>query len=203
MLTVIALVCSALFLTSSALAVDVPDGTIDPTTIEKYAIPLVIPPVMNTNGAPDSYNIAVRQFRQQILPGGIWAALNPAISVTFPATTVWSYGPEADTPPAVAPDPGSQFNYPAYTIETLSDVPVSVRWINDLVDNSGNYLPHLLTGAVDQTVHWANPPKDCREGDPRTDCSGKSQAPYAGPVPIVTHLHGAHVDPHSDGYPEA
>ncbi|MHC4774551.1 MAG: cupredoxin domain-containing protein, partial [Planctomycetota bacterium] len=26
---------------------------------------------------------------------------------------------------------------------------------------------------------------------------------YEGPVPIVTHVHGAHVDPHSDGYPEA
>lgn len=32
---------------------------------------------------------------------------------------------------------------------------------------------------------------------------GKSQDPYTGPVPIVTHVHGAHVDPHSDGYPEA
>jgi len=27
--------------------------------------------------------------------------------------------------------------------------------------------------------------------------------PYTGPVPIVTHVHGAHVNPDSDGYPEA
>ncbi|MFC1844213.1 multicopper oxidase family protein [Thermodesulfobacteriota bacterium] len=44
---------------------------------------------------------------------------------------------------------------------------------------------------------------ECRDGDSRTDCSGVSDEPYDGPVPIVTHVHGAHVDPHSDGYPEA
>ncbi len=32
---------------------------------------------------------------------------------------------------------------------------------------------------------------------------GISPEPYTGPVPIVTHVHGAHVDPASDGYPEA
>ena len=31
-----------------------------------------------------------------------------------------------------------------------------VKWVNDLVDEHGNYLPHLLP--VDQTLHWANPP---------------------------------------------
>ena len=34
--------------------------------------------------------------------------------------------------------------------------PVRVKWINDLVDANGNYLPHLLP--VDPTLHWANPP---------------------------------------------
>ena len=32
---------------------------------------------------------------------------------------------------------------------------------------------------------------------------GQSQQPYTGPVPLVTHVHGAHVEGHSDGYPEA
>ena len=31
-----------------------------------------------------------------------------------------------------------------------------VKWINELVDANGNYLPHLLP--VDPTLHWANPP---------------------------------------------
>jgi FtsP/CotA-like multicopper oxidase with cupredoxin domain len=114
----------------------------------------------------------------------------------------------------VAPDPNSQFNYPAYTVETLSGTPVDVRWLNQLVANPDgcnfaspvgdpdcNFRPHLLP--IDQTLHWANPPKECREGAPRTDCAGDDPDPYAGPVPIVVHVHGAHVDAHSDGYPEA
>jgi FtsP/CotA-like multicopper oxidase with cupredoxin domain len=173
---------------------------VDPLSIPKYVTPLVIPPVMNNDGESDSYDIAVRQFRQQILPGGIWNTINGRNDM-FPATTVWSYGPAEDAVPPVAPDPGSQFNYPAYTLETTSDVPVSVRWINDLVDEDGNCLEHLLP--IDQTLHWANPPMDCRMGPARTDCSGDDPEPYTGPVPIVTHVHGAHVDGHSDGYPEA
>ena len=66
------------------------DPTLDPTTIPKYVIPLVIPPVMNNDGAANSYDIAVRQFRQQILPGGIWATLPgcDGQNCDFPATTV-------------------------------------------------------------------------------------------------------------------
>jgi hypothetical protein len=183
---------------------------LDPLSIPKYVIPLVIPPVMNNDGAADSYDIAVRQFDQQILPGGVWAVLSPDCAAdpgcNMPATTVWSYGPAADPTPAVAPDPASQFNYPAYTIETSSNVPVNVQWINDLVDGAGNYLPHLLGPVVDQTLHWANPGlAPCAHGGPgkTKDCTTLDPTPYTGPVPIVTHVHGAHVDPHSDGYPEA
>jgi FtsP/CotA-like multicopper oxidase with cupredoxin domain len=41
--------------------------------------------------------------------------------------------------------------------------------------------------------------------DCRPDASnGKIlKKPYKGPVPIITHVHGAHVGPESDGYPEA
>lgn len=191
----------------------VPAGTIDPATIPKFVIPLVIPPVMNDSGMANEYRIAVRQFSQQILPGGIWNTVNGRDD-PFPATTVWSYGPESDPTPAVAPDPGSQFNYPAYTVETYVNTPVSVQWRNELVQNPDDcdftspvgdpdcaFRPHLLP--VDQTLHWANPPMDCRMGPARTDCAGDDPTPYAGPVPIVTHVHGAHVDGHSDGYPEA
>lgn len=184
---------------SFAWSEEVPGGTLNPNTIPKYVTPLVIPPVMPTN-VPNSYNIAVREFKQQILPGGIWNSINNR-NDKFNATRIWSYGPADDPLPKVAPDPNSGFNYPAYTIETISNVPVDVRWINGLVDEKGKYLNHLLP--VDQTVHWANPPMDCRDGTVRTDCSGTSDDLYEGPVPIVTHLHGAHVDPHSDGYPEA
>jgi FtsP/CotA-like multicopper oxidase with cupredoxin domain len=200
-------------LAPAAFAQPLPGGSLDPLTIPKYVTPLVIPPVMKNDGTAHSYDIAVRQFGQQILPGGIWNTLNGR-SDAFPATPVWSYGPAQDPTPAVAPDPTSQFNYPAYTVETLSGTPVDVRWLNQLVadpdecdfedplgDPDCNFRPHLLP--IDQTLHWANPPQDCREGPARTDCAGDDPLFYQGPVPIVVHVHGSHVDPHSDGYPEA
>ncbi len=169
----------------SVSAQALPGGSLHPTTIPKYMTPLVIPPEMPASTNPSGftgkyYEIAVRQFQQNILPAG------------FPKTTVWSYGS--------VNHPGT-FNYPAFTIEAAVDQPLRVKWINDLVDKNGKFLPHLLP--VDQTVHWANPPQDCIEGNPRTDCSGKSKLPYTGPIPIIVHVHGAHVNPDSDGYPEA
>jgi FtsP/CotA-like multicopper oxidase with cupredoxin domain len=195
---------------------------LDPLTIPKYVTPLVIPPVMNSNvGTPDDYSIAVRQFKQQILPGGIWNTINGR-SDAFPATTIWSYGPESDPIPdstalgggaGIAPAPNSQFNYPAYTIETKNDgrlpdgtyannTATHIRWINDLKDPvTGDFLPHLVP--VDETLHWAAPNADCIAGAPRTDCMGQNPDPYRGPVPIITHVHGGHTEPQSDGYPEA
>jgi len=164
-------------------AAPVPGGTLNPTTIPKYKQALPIPQVMPKTGTVgstiDYYEIAARQFQQQILPSG------------FPQTTVWGYGSLKD----------NVFTYPARTIEAATNRPVRVKWVNGLKDATGKFLPHLLP--IDQTLHWANPPHDCIDGMPRTDCRGQSQEPYTGPVPIITHLHGAHVQPDSDGYPEA
>jgi FtsP/CotA-like multicopper oxidase with cupredoxin domain len=125
----------------------------------------------------------MQQFQQMILPAG------------FPASTVWSYG---------AVGHPETLNYPAFTIEARVDHPLRVKWINGLVDAGGNYLPHLF--AIDQTLHWANPNKSPSPGSMlpgTTDSHGSDPAPYTGPVPMVTHVHGAHVTPESDGYPEA
>ena len=156
-------------------------GVLDAASIPKYVTPLVIPPAMppTSRGMVDYYEIAVRQFRQQILPEGL------------PATTVWSYGS--------VNHPGT-FNYPAFTIEARYRRPVRVRWINGLVDAEGNYLPHLLP--VDPTLHWANPPggEDGRDSRPVFE---STPPPYGGPVPVVTHLHGGHSQDYSDGFAEA
>jgi FtsP/CotA-like multicopper oxidase with cupredoxin domain len=167
-----------------AVAAQIPGGSLDPTSVPKYVTPLVIPPAMprtakltRAGAAPvDYYEIAVRQFNQQILPAGM------------PQTTVWSYGSSSHP---------NTFNYPAFTIEANWATPVRVKWINQLVGATGNFLPHLLP--VDQTLHWANPPA----GPAATDSHGTDQSPYRGPVPIVTHLHGGHSNEESDGYPEA
>jgi bilirubin oxidase len=170
-----------------ALAEPLPGGTLDPTSIAKYVTPLVIPPAMprtrvftGPGGRPTSYyEIAVRQFQQQILPPGM------------PATTVWSYGSLS------AP---ASFNYPAFTIEARYTAPVRVKWVNDLKDANGHFLPHLL--AVDPTLHWANPPGGL-EGRDMRPMFDQTPGAYTGPVPIVTHLHGGHSAEESDGFAEA
>jgi spore coat protein A len=157
-----------------------PGGTLPPADIPQYVRELVKPPAMPLSRTIRSrgrlvhgYDIAVRQFFQEILPPPL------------PRTKVWSYGS--------VQNPGT-FNYPAFTIEARHGTVARVEWRNELVDADGNFLPHLLP--VDQTLHWANPP-----GPP--DSRGTNPAPYMGPVPIVTHVHGAHTTQESDGYPEA
>ena len=174
-------------------AVPIPGASLDPRDIAKYATPLLIPPVMpragtipQRGGKPiDYYEISMRQLSQQILPPGL------------PPTTVWGYG-------AVTSERSRGLllhNAPSLTIEAQWNRPVRVKWINDLVDADGNYLPHLLP--VDPTLHWANPPGGTTGRDTRPEFAA-TPGPYTGPVPIVTHVHGAvGVGDESDGYAEA
>jgi spore coat protein A, manganese oxidase len=173
----------------------VPGGTLSPADVPKFQTALLIPPAMPRaatitlpGGKPaDYYEISVQQFSQQILPGPL------------PKTTVWGYG-------AVKSMSGRGLlihNAPSLTIEAEYNRPVRVKWINDLVDASGNFLRHLLP--VDPTLHWANPPGGVAGRDSRPDFTGQATpGPYPGPVPLVTHVHGAvGVADDSDGYAEA
>lgn len=69
--------------------------------------------------------------------------------------------------------------YPGPTIEARTGKPITVRWMNELIAD-GRPLPHILP--VDHSIHRAH---------------------VTTGIPIVTHLHGGHVEPESDGYPEA
>jgi FtsP/CotA-like multicopper oxidase with cupredoxin domain len=171
----------------------IPGGTLDPEDVAKYQTPLLIPPVMPRaatitmpGGKPaDYYEISMKQFPQQILPAGM------------PTTTVWGYGAVTS-----ASRRGLLLhNAPSLTIESRWNRPVRVKWINDLKDGNGNFLPHLLP--VDPTLHWANPPGGTEGRDMRPTFES-TPGRYTGPVPIVTHLHGAvSVGDESDGYAEA
>ncbi len=175
---------------ATALAA-IPGGTLDPALIPQFRTPLLIPPAMPRAGKIsaqcgddiDYYEIAVRQFQQQILPAGL------------PATTVWGYGPKtAHGGPQI-------FHAPSLTIEAKHGTPIRIKWINELVDGARGFLPHLLP--VDQTLHWANPPGGVAGRDMRPMFT-ETPGPYTGPVPLVTHVHGAvRVGDESDGYPEA
>ena len=185
----------------------IPGGTLDPNLVPKFQTPMLVPPVMPRAGKlvqrggknVDYYEISMKQIRQQILPAGL------------PQTTVWGYG-------AIASNSNRGLllhNAPSLTIEAKWSTPVRVKWINDLKDSNGDFLPHLLP--VDPTLHWANPSGGATDRDMRPDFTGKTYVPiesftdpntqytrYIGPVPVVTHVHGAvGVGDESDGYTEA
>ena len=172
---------------------DVPGGTLQPAAVPKFQTPLLAPPVMPRADTVvrkggkniDYYEISMRQFSQQILPAGL------------PPTTVWGYGPVAS-----ASRKGLLVhNAPSLTIEARWNRPARIKWINELVDSEGNHLPHLLP--VDPTLHWANTPGGVEGRDSRPTFE-TTPGPYGGPVPIVTHVHGAiGVGDDSDGYAEA
>jgi len=171
----------------------IPGGTLSAGSVPKYVTPLLIPPVMPRAASitlpgskpADYYEISVRQFAEQILPGG------------FPTTTVWGYGPVKS-----ASDRGLLIHHaPSLTIEADWKRPVRIKWINELVDANRDFLPHLLP--VDPTLHWANPPGGTAGRDTRPAFES-TPGRYTGPVPIVTHVHGAvGVGDESDGYAEA
>ena len=133
---------------------------LNPNTQQKFVnllpIPSVIQP-MTPNGT--YYEVSMTQFTQDLgLKDGFG---NPML------TTVWGYN-------------GS---YPGPTFEARRNIPITVKWKNELMDANGP-LPHLLP--VDTSIHWAMP----------------ENWPYSG-VPLVTHLHGGHVESASDGNPNA
>jgi FtsP/CotA-like multicopper oxidase with cupredoxin domain len=185
----------------------IPGGTLDPSAVPKFETALLIPPVMPKAGTIvqrggkkiDYYEISMKEISQQILP------------TALPPTTVWGYGAVSSVNAR-----GLLLHHaPSLTIEARWNTPVRVKWINDLKDANGNFRPHLLP--VDPTLHWANPPGGTTGRDMRPDFTGKTYVSlanftdpntqytqYTGPVPMVTHVHGAvGVGDESDGYAEA
>ncbi|QKK09932.1 MAG: multicopper oxidase domain-containing protein [Planctomycetota bacterium] len=117
--------------------------------VDALPIPPIAQPVIGNPGGEATYDIAVVQTTQQL-------------HRDLPPTTVWAY----------------EGTYPGPTILASKDLPVTVRWINDLRDENGQLrTDHFLD--VDLCPHGAG-------DEPR----------------IVTHLHGGHVPADVDGYPE-
>lgn len=151
---------SLLMIFSGTLAFAQMPALLDPLTQPKFINPLPIPGVLSpVSPGGTYYEVSMSQFEQQL---GIYDAQGNPLT-----TTVWGYN-------------GS---YPGPTIEAWRNVPVSVKWKNELTDN-GSMLPHLLE--IDTSIHWAMP----------------MNYPASG-VPVVTHLHGGHVESASDGNPDA
>ena len=176
---------------------------LDPNSIPKWANQLAqAPPIFVPNNITDNsgklirqeYTVSVGQFEQQLLPrvdlGG-----NPT---GFGATTVWGFEGEAKDA-VTGENLGLVHSTPGCTFEATKGIPVQVKWINDLVDASGNPLPNLF--AVDPTLTWANPNGIQAPNPSSAPPNGYPQA--QNPVPISIHLHGGEVPSTSDGNPEA
>ena len=187
---------------------------LDPTTVPTFVDPL--PRVCGLIQTPncimlattaianniDRYDVAARQFQQQILPA----------SAGFGKTTVWGFGPNTtgtavcgEGSPTVMTD---CFHSPAASIKANYHREVRVNWINDLLCHTwdtgctpGAFIQYPSTVAIDTGAHWANPPQVCDHGR-GTDCTGRG-GPYNGPVPLIVHVHGASSASESDGIPEA
>jgi spore coat protein A, manganese oxidase len=139
---------------------------LNPGTLTKYLDPLPTPAKLDGTVAQ---TISISEFTQQVLPSNFKAGPYGG------KTLVWGYNN----------------SYPGPTIEARRGVPLSVRFLNNLVS------PALLAKLpIDQTLMWADP----------LGCNGMSYCAtqrYTGPVPVVTHLHGGEVPSAFDGHPRA
>jgi spore coat protein A len=113
--------------------------------VDRLPLPSVLQPQYGVYPKAAYYEVGMTQFTQQL-----HRDLDP--------TPVWGY----------------HGTYPGPTIETQTNQPVVVKWINDLPTT------HLLP--IDTTIHGAQPPNPA--------------------VRAVVHLHGGNVPPESDGFPE-
>ena len=144
--------------------------TLDPVLVPKFTNDLPVIKDLGlridlTEGTPKNYSVKMEETTQDLL--GV---------VGLPPTKVWGYR-----------FPGLPATYPGATIVAMRDIPVDIKWKNNL---PGHFLP------VDVSLHMAHP-------------SNLKTIPairrwYAnGNVPTVAHLHGGHTESASDGLPEA
>ena len=133
-----------------------------------------LPTFFGSRVAATNITVSIEEFQQFVLPESVYSGLPAPFAQ---GTYLWGYKVD-NTPP----------RYPGLTIEAQRGTPTTVTYLNNL-PLQPQVQKHLT---VDQTLHWADPLKEMG-----------SFSPYAGPPPIVTHLHGGEVPSESDGNPES
>jgi spore coat protein A, manganese oxidase len=178
---------------------------LDPTAIPQWVnqlngpMPVYVPiNITDSRGnvVRQDYTVNVTQFTQQMLPTQD-ASGKPT---GFGATTVWGYG-GLSMNPATGQYLGYVRSTPGPSFEAIRNVPVQVKWVNDLVDGQGNPLSSLF--AVDPSIHWANPNGMAMVSAGTAPTYPPGYADAQSPVPIVTHLHGGEVPSADDGNPDS
>ena len=124
----------------------------------------------------DRLNISARQVKQKT---GL-IGYDQKGNLKRVKTKVWGYGVDDDF--------GA--SWPGRTIERhINDVPLTIKWQNELIKNNGKPRRHLLP--VDPSLHWAYSLHGYQQ------YSIKRHG-----VPLVPHVHGGANDSFSDGNPE-
>jgi spore coat protein A len=154
----------------------VPQTPLLGAAIPKYTDPLFT--FFGSRVSGTRLTASMEEFQQRVLPS----------SFTYPApftgTYVWGYRVfDGRTPTSP--------HYPAFTIEARRHLATRVFYVNNFPIPA--FLQRYLT--LDQTIHWANPLNLALDDPAR-------RLPYAGPYPLVTHLHGAEVPSDFDGVPD-
>jgi spore coat protein A, manganese oxidase len=156
----------------------------DPSLLTKYIDALPIPGVM-PQVHRNYYEVGAYPFKS-------------SVHSQIPATNVWGYRPNGFHPTRT---PQASYLGPSFVV--TQGTPITVKWLNNLVDASGKPIRHPLP--VDPSLHWAAPFGDNMLAGPfPVDANGNSTFDYTlKAVPIAPHVHGAEVEPSSDGGPNS
>ncbi len=122
----------------------------------------------------DEYEIFIQQILHET---GLKDANNKQLK-----TKIWGYGQRSHEDNTVI------VSWPGKTFEVKSHKKIKVKWSNNLINNKGIPLQHLLP--IDESVHWCYSLKD------------RIRTLKFDGIPLVPHLHGGHNSPQTDGNPE-
>lgn len=198
---------------------------LDGASIPKFVEPL---PTFNGKRADGTklLKISAEEFQQRVLPASFYKALpssvkyksvatGETVAVICPkkGTFVWGYKID-DGKNVFGP------SFPATTIVSRRGTKSKVKYFNHLLpfhDHKGHSLPGPLLQkflTVDLSFCWANPlnyPMTIQgvdTYDPVTNPEGTglplgNPGFYAGPQPMVVHLHGGETPSYADGSPDS
>jgi len=155
------------------------DGELNPSSVPRFVNPL-------TDLLHSSF---VWRPSSKIFNGsplyeiGVYKASVNVLGPGLPNTTIFGYG-NAAHPVSQGP------TYISRSFSVRRGEPTYVKWSNHLVSDGGKFVPHLFP--FERTLAWADPLND----------GLTNSTTYTGPVPVVTHVHGAAVEWQSDGLPD-
>lgn len=139
--------------------------------------------------APVTYTIKTGQVA--------WPMLAPLGTPDIPTVKTWGYG-NAELDAVFADGSGLPVTFPGRSFVVQRGTQINVNWRNNLVDASGNPLPHLV--GVDQSVAMQTD-QTAVALDAATNQETYSGGPIYG-VPIAVHHHGGNNKVEFDGGPD-